>query len=170
MGSKQSKSERKEDRIQQLEKEIVNLKKKNSELQQQKTVRLDVEQLQCFLDDLTQRIEWSTNRIVDETPRTTVVHSDDAPRNDGLSFIMKWLVAMPFFVVVIAIACSLRIAWGEFWGAGWSYRIALFIIIIAGFDCFVLGIEVLKEKDRNYIVSIFSAVVAIVALIVSLLN
>ena len=31
------------------------------------TVRIDSEQQKQLLDDLTQRIEWSTNRIVDET-------------------------------------------------------------------------------------------------------
>ena len=31
------------------------------------TVRIDSEQQKQLLDDLMQRIEWSTNRIVDET-------------------------------------------------------------------------------------------------------
>lgn len=170
MASKQSKGERKEDKIKQLEREIMNLKKKNSELQQQKTVRLDDTQLQGFLDDLTQRIEWSTNRIVDETPRTTVVHSNDVPYSDGLSFFMKWLIAIPFFVVAIAIAYTLYSVWGEYWSASWTNRISLFVAGIADFDCLALGIEILKERDRNYIVSIFSALVAIVALIVSLVK
>lgn len=170
MASKQSKNGRKEDKIQQLEREIVHLKKKNLELQQQKTVRLNDAQLQEFLDELTQRIEWSTNRIVDEPPRTTVVHSNDAPHSDGLSFFMKWLIAIPFFVVAIAIAYTLYCVWGEYWSIGWTNRISLFVVGIASFDCLALGIEILKEKDRNYIVSIFSALVAIVALIVSLVK
>ena len=53
-----------------MEREIKEIKMKNMELQQQKTVRMDDEQLQRFFDELTQRIEWSTNRIVDETPRS----------------------------------------------------------------------------------------------------
>ena len=170
MASKQSKNERKEEKIQQLERKIMDLKKKNSELQQQKAVRLNDTQLQGFLDDLTQRIEWATNRIVDETPRTTVMHSNDAPYNDGLSFFMKWLIAITFFSVTVAIAYTLYDTWKEFWNSGWTNRISLFVVGIAGFDCLALGIEILKEKDRNYIVSIFSALVAIVALIVSLVK
>lgn len=170
MGSKQSKSERKEDRIQHLEREIAGLKKKNTELQQQKTVRLNDAQLQKFLDDLTERIEWSTNRIVDEAPKTTVIHTENKSVNDGLSFFMKWLIAIPFFVVAIVIAYSLYSTWGEFWSSGWANRTALFIVAIAGFDCLALGAEILKEKDRNYIVAIFSALVALVALIVSLVK
>lgn len=168
--SKTSKSERKEDLIQNLERENANLKKKNAELQQQKTVRLNEEQLQDFLDELTQRIEWSTNRIVDETPRSITVNSQERPKSDGFSYFMKWIIAVPFFAVAIAIVYSLHSVGGELWSTGWANRVALFIVALAGFDCAVLGIEILKEKDRNYIVSLFSALVALVALIVALVK
>ena len=168
--SKPSKSERKEDRIQSLERELANQKKKNFELQQQKTVRLNDEQLQNFLDELTERIEWSTNRIVDETTKTTVVHTTVNHPNDGFSYFMKLSIAILFFVFAGMIAYSLFNIWGEFWNAGWARRIALFIVAIAGFDSFILGVEILKEKDRNYIVSLFSALVALVALIVALVK
>ncbi|MDE6019462.1 MAG: hypothetical protein K2H01_00480 [Ruminococcus sp.] len=170
MNSKSTKSERKEDRIQCLEREIANLKKKNTELQQQKTVRLNDEQLQGFLDKLTQRIEGSTNRIVDETPRLITVQSQQQQENDGFSVLIKFIIASLFFAVAIVIAYSLYRAWGELWSAGWISRIVLFIVAIAGFDSFVLGVEILKEKDRNYIVSLFSALVALVALIVTLVK
>ena len=49
---KPSKSERKKDRIQSLDREIKEIKMKNMELQQQKTVRMDDEQLQRFLMSL----------------------------------------------------------------------------------------------------------------------
>lgn len=168
--SKPSKSERKEDRIQSLEKELAKQKRINVELLQQKTVRLNDEQLQDFLDDLTQRIEWSTNRIVDETPKTTMVHATENQRNDGFSFIIKWIVASLFFAVSITIAYSLYSIWGEFWSAGWTNRIALFIVAVVSFDCFILSIEIIKEKDRNYIIALFSALVAFVALIVTLIK
>lgn len=167
---KPSKSERKKDRIQSLEKELAKQKRINVELRQQKTVRLNDEQLQDFLDDLTQRIEWSTNRIVDETPKTTMVHATENQRNDGFSFIIKWIVASPFFAVSITIAYSLYSIWGEFWSAGWTNRIALFIVAVVSFYCFILSIEIIKEKDRNYIIALFSALVAFVALIVTLIK
>ncbi len=168
--SKLSKTERKEERIQSLERELANLKKKNAELQQQKTIRLNDEQLQSFLDDLTQRIEWSTNRIVDEAPRSIIVKPQENQKSDGFSYFIKWSIAILFFTVAIAIAYSLYSIWGEFWDTGWANRVALFIVAIAGFDCAALGIEILKEKDRNYIISLFSALVALVALIITLFN
>lgn len=168
--SKPSKSERKEDRIQCLEREITNLKKKNTELQQQKTVRLNDEQLQDFLDELTQQIGWSTNRIVDETPRSITVQSQARQKMDGFSYFIKCIIASLFFIVSFVIAYSLHSIWRELWSAGWISRIVLFIVAIAGFDSFILGVEILKEKDRNYIVSLFSALVALVALIVTLVK
>ncbi len=170
MGSKISKSERKDNRIQKLEQELAKLKKKNAEIQQQKTVRLNDEQLQDFLDELTKLIEWSTNRIVDETPRSITDKSQKCQKIDGFSYMIKWLIAIPFFIVTLAIAYLLYSFGGELWNTGWANRVTLFFVAIAGFDCAALGIEILKEKDRNYVVSLFSALVALVALIVTLIK
>ena len=79
--SNSSKSERKENRLQQLEKELAEQKKKNAELQKQKTIRLDDDQVEGFLVDITQRIEWSTNRIVDESPKTIVQSNKNIPQD-----------------------------------------------------------------------------------------
>lgn len=168
--SKPSKSERKEERIQSLERELAYQKKKNAELQQQKTVRLDNEQLQGVLDELTQRIVWSTNKIVDEVPKTTVVYTTKNQPNDGFAVFIKLVIASLFFAVTSVIAISLYSTWRELWNTGWISRIVLFFVAVIGFDCFILGIEILKEKDRNYIVSLFSALVALVALIVTLVK
>lgn len=167
---KPSKSERKKDRIQSLDREIKEIKMKNMELQQQKTVRMDDEQLQRFFDELTQRIEWSTNRIVDETPQEIDALLQQQQNNDKFSYFIKWSIAFLFFAIAILSAYSLYNIWGQFWNAGWADRVALFIAALASFICAVLGIEILKEKDRNYILSIFSALVALVALIVTLVG
>ena len=168
--SKPSKSERKENRVQGLEREIVNLKKKNAELQRQKTIQFNDDQLQGFLDELTRRIEWSTNRIVDEVPRSIIVNSQQRQANDVFSDLMKWSIAIPFLAGTIAITYTLCSFGAKFWNSGWANRIALFIVVLAGVDCFALAIDILKEKDRNYIVSLFSALVALVALIVALVK
>lgn len=172
MMSKPSKSERKEDRLQQLERQLAEQKKKNAELQKQKTIRLDDEQVESILDSLTQRIEWSTNRIVNETHHSIVVDSIEHRRNnvDGFSYFLKWIIAAPFFLLVISIIYFLFTVGRQYWAEGWSQRFALIFVAIAGFDCFILGIEILKEKDRNYVVALFSALVALVALIVTLVK
>ena len=76
MMSKPSKAERKEDRLQQLERQLAEQKKKNAELHKQKTIRLDDEQVESILDSLTQRIEWSTNRIIDESQKPIVIQTN----------------------------------------------------------------------------------------------
>lgn len=169
MMSKPSKSERKEDRLQQLEMQLAEQKKKIAELQKQKTIRLDDEQVESILDSLTQRIEWSTNRIVNES---IVVDSIEHRRNnvDSFSYFLKWIIAVPFFLLVISTIYFLFTVGRQYWAEGWSQRFALIFVAIAGFDCFILGIEILKEKDRNYVVALFSALVALVALIVTLVK
>ena len=170
MMSKPSKAERKEDRLQQLERQLAEQKKKNAELQKQKTILLDDEQVESILDNLTQRIEWSTNRIIDESQKPIVIQTNDKTQQDGFSFIIKWSIASFFFIVTLVIGYLLYRIWDNYWGISWEHRIALFIVAMAGCDCFLLGIDILKEKDRNYIVALFSALVALVALIVTLVK
>lgn len=168
--SKPSKSERKEDRIQRLEKEVTNLKKKNAELQQQKTVQLNEEQLQGFLDKLEDGIEQSTNRIVDETSRTKIVYTAENKSIDGFSFLIKLFIGISLIVFSIFIGIGLFNVWNELWHINWINKMVLIISAVADFDCLILGVEILKEKDRNYIVSLFSALVALAALIVTLVK
>lgn len=168
--SKSSKLKRKEERFQQLERELSMIKKKNAELQQQKTVCINDQQVQKFLDEVTERVEWSTNRIVDEIPHSVTIKSQDSQLSDGFSVMLKSIIGITFISISIVIAYSLINLWGQFWSEGWATKISLIIIAIADIDCLILGIEVFKEKDRNYIVSLFSALIALVALIVALIK
>lgn len=170
--SKPSKSERKEERIQTLEKENSNLKKKNAELTRKTTVSLDEEQMEHFLNELTEHIEWSTNRIVDETPKNvTVFQSDKANQGgDGFAYFIKWIIAIPFFLVAVAVIYLIYSNGSTYWNVDWVHKLALIVMGILAFDSACLGVEILKEKDRNYVISLFSALVALVALIVSLVK
>lgn len=75
-------SKRKKDRIQQLEIELEELKKKNVALKRQKVIRLDDAQIESILDSLTKRIEWSTNKVVDEMQHPVVINSEELRRDD----------------------------------------------------------------------------------------
>ena len=88
----------------------------------------------------------------------------------AFSYFLKWIIAVPFFLLVISTIYFLFTVGRQYWAEGWSQRFALIFVAIAGFDCFILGIEILKEKDRNYVVALFSALVALVALIVTLVK
>lgn len=163
------KSKQEENRIRQLERDVADLKKENAELRNNKTVHLDNEQVESILKNLTSRIEWSTNRIVDEAQKP-ITTSDKSKRPDGFSFAIKCTIACFFFVAAIAVYYALYNVWDKFWNAGWANRVSLFIMVIAGIDCIFLGIDIFLEKDRNYIISLFSALVALVALVVTLVK
>ena len=142
-------------------------KRKNfSNKHQTITVRLDSKQEKRLLEDLTDRIEWSTNRIVDETkPRYIATNTKE--QSDGFSVFLKLLIGIPIIVLGIVVFCFLFKNGGTYWTQGSMSKFALVIVGILGLDCILLGIEVLREKDRNYIVALFSALVSLVALIVA---
>lgn len=167
---KSSRSERKEDRIQILERELANAKKKNAELQKHKTIRLDDEQINAFLDELTERIEWSTNRIIDETSRATVISTTKEQSNKKSSSTINFFISLLLIPFSVAILYSLFSVWGRYWKEGYESRIALFIVAIIGVGSLILGIEIKREKDHNYIISLFSAFVALATLLVSLVG
>lgn len=167
MSSKKSKSERKVDRIQELERELTQTKKKLAE--QQETVRLDdYLQLKESIDELIECISWATNRIVDETrPRYITVTGNDA-NNTGFSMLLKCIIGLPMFSVGVAVVLFLWKSGGEYWAQGNAMRFALIVLGITGFDSICLGIEIFRERDRNYVVALFGALVSLVALIVTL--
>ena len=165
-------SKRKKDRIQQLEIELEELKKKNVALKRQKVIRLDDAQIESILDSLTKRIEWSTNKVVDEMQHPVVINSEEWRRDDldGFSTLLKWLIAITFWGTAIWVIWFLIVLSGEYWGEGWRTRLAIIIILMAGIDCLLMGVEIMKEKDRNYIVALFSSLIALVALIITLIE
>ncbi len=171
--ARSSKSEKKEDRIQELELELKLEKKKNQELQKQKTVRLDEEQLAQFLEELTKRSDGRTEHIVQEIQdkRMTVnVHTGARKQKDWFSITLKTVLSILFIAAGIAVIYGLTQIWGKYWSIGWVEKASLLIIGTASIVCILIGIDIHREKDRNYMVSLFSALVALVALIVSLVK
>ena len=148
----------------------VRRKKKGSDgTRQTVTVRLDAEQENHLLEELTKRVEWSTNRIVDEVKPRYIVNAPEN-KSDGFSLLIKCIIGIPILIFGAAIAFFLYQNATNYWQQGFSMQFAIVMMGILGFDCIILGIEVLREKDRNYIVALFSALVSLVALIVTLLK
>ncbi len=165
MSSKKAKCYKQEQRIKQLENEVEDLKRALE--QQTKTVQFDEQQIEKILAKITNEIDISTNKICDEVNQA--VKSIKEPRSDDISFLLKLVLTALCFS--IAIVCF----WCIFSGFtllknGDSNSAMLLIIIGAVFYLAftMLGLEIFKEKDRNYIVSLFSAVVALTALFVTL--
>lgn len=163
MSSKPSKAERKEDRIQQLERELSETKKKL--MSQSKVVRLDEEQVNTFLEQLTERIEWSTNRIVDETTPSPAIAPEK--KNDAFSRFVRLLLCGLFVGFGILGFYTVFANWSTMYIGGFANTIAIGIVFLICFACIIIGIDIWREKDRNYLIALFSALVSLVALIVA---
>lgn len=164
---KKSKSERKNDRIQALEKELAAEKKKMSG--QSITVRIDQSQVEELMDQLTERIQWSTNRIVDETsPRATPVIISNK-KADTLSSLIRWILSFVFIGFGVGLIIMIISNWSTYWIGG-VQNISVLCVMFIGLISTAIGIDIFREKDRNYIISLFSAIVALVALIVTLVK
>ena len=140
-------------------------------VEENKNVRLDEAQLTKFLDELTERIEWSTNRIVDETaPKRVVIQPRETTNTDGFSWLLKCSIGLPIMLFGIGLFAALWQSADLYWKQGWNMRAVVIFLGIAAFNCLCLGVEIFREKDRNYIVALFSALVSLVALIVTLVK
>lgn len=170
MSSKTSKGARKEDRIQQLENELAQAKKKLT--QQSKTVRFDSSQVEAFVDQLTERLEWSTNRIVDELEPDysfMLPYMQQERTEDAFSSLIKWVLGFVFAALGALGIIGLIANWSACWIGG-VHNVATIIVFFICLICVVLGIDLFREKDRKYIVSLFSALVSLAALVVALVK
>ena len=153
--SKASRSERKECRIQNLERELASVKKEMAKIRQQKTVHLDDKQMQSFLDGLIEQMELSTNEIVDKIPESETGNTMQKQPRDGFSLFMKCSIAILFFSFTGCCVIGLFSTWEHFWNEGWMSRMALFVVAIAGFDCFIGNRNMQRKRSKLYCITIF---------------
>ena len=132
------------------------------------TVRLDSEQQKQLLDDLTQRIEWSTNRIVDETKPSSVIVPQK--KTDAFSQLVKGSLCVLFAGFGILGFYTIFSNWSTIYIGGFANTVAVVVVFLICFDCIMIGIDILREKDRNYLIALFSALVSLVALIVAFIK
>ncbi len=131
-------------------------------------VKLDDEQMKIILDELTQMCEWSTNRIVDETQckfRPMIKRE----KTDMFSSILRCVLAGMFLLFGVCVIAGIVANWTNYWKGGIDNTVTLFMLLV-GLASSICGIDIFREKDRSYIVSLFSAIVALVALIIVLID
>lgn len=170
MSSKASKQARKEDRIQQLENELAQAKKKLA--QQPKTVQFDSSQVDLFMDKLTEIIESSTNQIVNELEpdySAMIPYLHQERTGDAFSSLIKWVLGSIFSVFGVLGIVELVTNWPTYWIGG-IHNAATIILFLICLICVVIEIDLFREKDRKYIISLFSALVSLAALVVALVK
>ena len=133
------------------------------------TVRLETDQLEEIAERITELTEWSTNRIVDYIP-SPIVEQNTTKKSDTISSTIKWIMGISLILSAVVVTIAIFTFGKDFWNQGSTCRITLFVLFFLCVYCFGIGIETIREKDRNYIISLFSTLVALVALIVTLVK
>lgn len=135
------------------------------------TVKINQMQIEEIKENLTDLVEWSTNKIVDES-KPTVIGTGLVEHNKEQTLfanIVKILLSVLFVSIGILLGYYLFSNRLVYW-TDVINKIALIAMSIVSIVCIALGISIFKEKDRNYIISMFSAIVSLVALIVSIIK
>ncbi|MBE6836370.1 MAG: MFS transporter [Ruminococcaceae bacterium] len=141
------------------------------EKETEKPITINPEQVEEFKQDVVDLVEWSTNRIVDESKPACYGPGIQIKEKEEKIFsgIVKFLLAALFVGIGVLADYFLFSNWKTYWIGG-VQNVAVIFMILLSFVCIALGISIFKEKDRNYIVAMFSAIVSLVALIVSLVR
>lgn len=155
-------------KIQELQNELNKTKEELDFLKsnQNNTVRLDDKQLQ----EIIYNINFDSEEIVDKISQCNSTNQNSDNRNDAFSDAIRIGLASLFIIFAVVLGYNTVTKWSNLWSQGINYRITLFFMCVIALDCIILGIDIFKEKDRNYIISLFSALVALVALVVTLLK
>lgn len=155
-------------KIQELQNELNKTKEELDFLKsnQNNTVRLDDKQLQ----EIIYNINFDSEEIVDKISQCNSTNQNSDNRKDAFSDAIRIGLASLFIIFAVVLGYNTVTQWSNLWSQGINYRITLFFMCVIALDCIILGIDIFKEKDRNYIISLFSALVALVALVVTLLK
>lgn len=91
------------------------------------------------------------------------------PKKDRFSQFVKISLAIAFIGLSILLLFTALIDFKILWGNTLIEHISYIILFILLFLLIPVGVGIYKEKDRNYIISVLSAIVSIIALIISII-
>lgn len=128
-------------------------------------VHLDDVQMQLLINAVSQSINQSSRKTVDELSKVLV--KEKAQRNDFFSLLVKVVLFATFFCFGVLIIGATILKWNDLWIGGLQ-NLAVVILLIYSIVFIVLSVDIWFEKERNYLISIFSALVAFVALVITL--
>ncbi len=132
--------------------------------------------LEIDYDKLAEAIVKANNKVEAEANRTKKFTSGTFATIISLAFrgvaILGWLIALATPVAIINMAKSfvwneVNVVIGNVFSI--AFAVALFVILVLySFLLWKSAKEIETEKDRNYIISVFSGIVSFAALIVAL--
>lgn len=129
------------------------------------TVKLDESQLL----EITDLLNEARISIDDLCLEPQIQNSDDAEMHTP-SLVMRAVLATSFVMIFVALIYGLKVSWAAIVAANnlITAIIAASFLGIVALASLVIGLSIRKESSKTYIVSLFSAVVALAALGVAL--
>ena len=110
---------------------------------------------------------------VNSTPRnrnyksTEIASLKTGEQESFLDCIIRWMLAMGFISFGALLGYKFGVNWSNYWTIPFG-KIRFVFLMLDCLACIVLGISILREKDRNYLMSVFSALVSLAALVVTM--
>ena len=128
-------------------------------------IKLDQEQLDEFGENLSHMLDG----YADQFPRASVIPEEHAEYS-RTSNIIRWFLIALFIGLGGWLIGDVIIHWDKVITNPFSLPALLagMTILVFGGLCFGIAADIKKERSKSYIISLFSAVVAVVALIVTL--
>lgn len=94
--------------------------------------------------------------------------SEEKPqRNDLFSLLIKIVLSASFGLVAFFLGASIILGWQKLWVGGLQ-NFGVIILLSYCVTFVVIAIDIWREKDRNYLISIFSCLVALSAFLLTL--
>lgn len=122
-----------------------------------------IKKIEIIHDSQNKKIEATLVRINNENKKNEEV-------NDGFSKFVRWLLTILFCGFGIFMILGTINSIKTLWNGNFINDLAVIILFIISICSIVLGISIHKIKNRNYLISVFSALVAFTALIVALIK
>lgn len=125
-----------------------------------KIVKLDKEQMQEILNSLQNMID-DNSKETSESIMATVDRKDDF-----ISHFIRMVIFSIFILVGLILIIGVIGGWSTYFVDSKTRFFGVIIILYAIFF-FIASVDIIKEKNRQYIVSLFSSLVSLVALIIA---
>lgn len=131
-------------------------------------VKLDDEQLKDMMEYLDRRMDNYSDRIA----RSGYSMPWDNKPGDAASKVFRWVMTILFvgFGSLLFLGLISKFGWVFAAPLNLARILATVMVSIIGIASIKIGIDIKKETDRQYLVSLFSALVAMAALVVALVS
>ena len=133
-------------------------------------VQFNEKQLKFILNEIKLIHENQNEQINESLKAINDYNLEQNKIKDIFSRIVRWTMFSLFIVVGLMLCIGAISLLPSIWNDDFFNNSAIVILIVLGIILIILGISIIKINDRNYLISVFSSIVALAALIVSIIK